>query len=84
MVEQLFKDERYRSRQFLFAAFIELFASAIVLAVVAAHVAVFALTMTALPPPLMPVLWWWASVSSGVLSIYGLGKVGEIIAARKE
>jgi hypothetical protein len=80
MVETILQDERYRSRRFLFAAFVEGFASLITLAVVAAHVIVFVAGLTATPPPLMPVLWWWASVSGGVLSIYGMNQVGEMLA----
>ena len=83
MVEELLQDERYRSRRFLFAAFVLGFASLIVLAVVAAHVAVFVLAMTATPPPLMPVLWWWLSAASGVLTLYGLNKVADVLAMGK-
>lgn len=83
-MEQLLQDDRFRSRRFLFAAFVEAFASLIVLAVVAAHLAVFVAGLAATPPPLMPVLWWWASVSGGVLSLYGMAKVGEMLALGKE
>lgn len=84
MVEQIFSDEKYRSRRFIFAAATWAFASLIVLAVVAAHVAVFALAIVATPPPLMPVLWWWLSTVSGVMTLYGLNKVADILAIGKE
>jgi hypothetical protein len=78
-------DDRYRSRKFLLATFVEAFASLVVVAVCAAHLAVFVFGFTATAPPLMPVLWWWLSTSSGVLSLYGLSTVGEILAGgRKE
>ncbi len=77
MVEQIFSDEKYRSRRFIFAAFVLGFASAIVLAIVAGHLAVIAFGIVATPPPLMPVLWWWLSASGSVLTLYGLNKLAD-------
>lgn len=77
MVEEIIQDERYRSRRFLFAAFVLGFASLIVLAIVAAHLAVIALAIAATPPPIMPVLWWWLSAAGSVLTLYGLNKLAD-------
>jgi lipid-A-disaccharide synthase-like uncharacterized protein len=84
MVEELLQDVRFRSRRWILAAFVEGFSSLVVIAVVAAHIATFILGLDATAPPLMPVLWWWASVSGGVLSLYGMAKVGEMLALGKE
>ena len=84
MVEQLLSDEKFRSRRFLFAAFVEGFASVVTIAIVAAHVIVFVTGLAATVPPLMPVLWWWSSVSAGVLSIYGLNKIADVLALGRE
>jgi len=75
-------DARYRSRKFLLAAFVELFASVIVVAIgVANGFALVVAGMTA--PPIMPALWWWSSVSAGVLSLYGATDVLNNMAQRE-
>lgn len=75
-------DERYRSRKFLFASFTLGFASLVVLGFVVAHLASAVIALTV--PPLMPVLWWWATVSAGVLSLYGTTEALNTIARREK
>ncbi len=85
MVDKLFEamgDERYRSRKFLFAAFTLGFASLVVCAIVVAHVVLFIAGNVAALPALMGVLWWWASVAAGVLSLYGTTEALSKIAGR--
>lgn len=70
MEEQI--DRRFRSRKWLLAAFAEGFASVIALLLVIVN-----LICTGDP---MPALWWWASVTGGVLSLYGTTKALDTMA----
>ena len=70
MVDEILKDERYKSRKFLLAVFVEVMASAVV-AVLGITKVIILFAGGASTVMLMPVLWWWASVSAGVLSLYG-------------
>ena len=74
MVEELLSDEKFRSRRFLGAVFVEGFASLVVVALGVSKILAMIFGWTSLVP-LMPVLWWWSATSSGVLSIYGGGKL---------
>lgn len=62
-------DERDRSRKFRLAREVLRYASAV--AVILAGVAVVRLDATAWPPFVVNVLYWWAAVAGGVLTLYG-------------
>jgi len=62
-------DTRYRSRKWRMACWVEGFATAVAVAVVAK-------TLLSTGDP-MPVLWWWSSVSGGVLTLYGAANVAD-------
>ena len=81
MVEKILNADRYRSRKFLGAVFVEAFASMVVVVLGAVKVIAFTFGLVS-TVPLMPVLWWWAAVSSGVLSLYGTTEALNSIAKR--
>ncbi len=63
MVAEIIDDMKFRSRRFLLSAFSEAYAS-----VVALFLVIMNVINTGDP---MPALWWWASVTSAVLALYG-------------
>ena len=72
-------DGRYRSRKWLLACFVEAFASLVVMVLgIVKVIVVFAGGVSSVA--LLPVLWWWASVSAGVLSLYGTTKALDAMA----
>lgn len=83
-IQNALGDERFRSRKFIFAAFTLGFATIVVIAIVAAYVALFIAGSGAALPELMPVLWWWAAVASGVMSLYGTTEALNTVARREK
>jgi len=68
-------DPRYYSRKYLIACWVEGFASLV------ATVLLGKALLSGGDP--MPVLWWWLSVSGGVLGLYGAVNVADHSSARK-